>query len=224
MTPSVSSPAKLIYLVGCGGHGRVVLDTLLTCGTPVEGIIDAGLARGARVVGVAVLGGDECLAQLEPKAAALCIGVGVMPGKGRRAELFASLQNRGFEFVAVAHPSAVIAARTRLGAGVQVLAGAVLQTGVSLGDNVIVNTRASVDHDCVIERDVMIGPGAVLCGEVGVAQAAYIGAGAVLMPGVRVGAQAVIGAGSVVTGNVPAGATLVGNPARDSRLAERRDA
>ena len=41
------------------------------------------------------------------------------------------------------------------------LAGVVLQTGVTLGDNVIVNTRASVDHDCVIERDVMIGPGAV---------------------------------------------------------------
>jgi sugar O-acyltransferase (sialic acid O-acetyltransferase NeuD family) len=224
MTPSASRTDKLIYLIGCGGHGRVVLDTLLTCGTPIEGIIDARLARGARLEGVAVLGGDECLAQLDPQAAALCIGVGVMPGMGRRAELFSSLKDRGFEFVAVAHPSAVIAARTRLGAGVQVLAGAVLQTGVSLGDNVIVNTRASVDHDCVIERDVMIGPAAVLCGEVSVGPAVYVGAGAVLMPGVRVGARAVIGAGSVVTGNVPAGATLVGNPARESWPAGRHDA
>jgi UDP-perosamine 4-acetyltransferase len=220
MSPSVSRSEKPIYLVGCGGHGRVVLDTLLACGTPVAGIIDAGLAPGARVEGVAVLGGDECLAALDPKVAALCIGVGVMPAKGRRAELFSNLQNVGLEFVAVAHPSAVIASRTRFGAGVQVLAGAVLQTGVSLGDNVIVNTRASVDHDCVIERHVMIGPGAVLCGEVCVAAAAYVGAGAVLMPGVQVGAQAVIGAGSVVTGNVPGGATVVGNPARRSSPAE----
>ena len=224
MTRSVSRTEKAIYLVGCGGHGRVVLDTLLTCGTPVAGIIDAGLAPGVRVVGVAVLGGDEYLAALDPKAAAVCIGVGVMPGKGRRAELFSSLQNGGFEFVAVAHPVAVIASRTRFGAGVQVLAGVVLQTGVTLGDNVIVNTRASVDHDCVIERDVMIGPGAVLCGEVRVAAAAYVGAGAVLMPGVQVGAQAVIGAGSVVTGNVAGGATVVGNPARGSRPTEGRHA
>jgi sugar O-acyltransferase (sialic acid O-acetyltransferase NeuD family) len=216
MTPSVSRNEKSIYLVGCGGHGRVVLDTLLTCGTPVAGIIDAALALGTRVYGIAVLGGDERLAALDPKAAAVCIGVGVMPGSGRRAELFDSLQNGGFEFVAVAHPSAIIASRIRFGAGVQVLAGAVLQTGVSLADNVIVNTRASVDHDCVLGRDVMIGPGAVLCGEVSVAAAAYVGAGAVLMPGVQVGAHAVIGAGSVVTSDVPGGATVVGNPARGS--------
>lgn len=224
MTPSVSRTDKPIYLVGCGGHGRVVLDALLRCGTSVAGIIDPGLTPGACVDGVVVLGGDECLAALDPKAAALCIGVGVMPGKGRRAELFSSLQNRGFELVAVAHPSAIIASRHRFGAGVQLLAGVVLQTGVSLGDNVIVNTRASVDHDCVIERHVMIGPGAVLCGEVSVAPAAYIGAAAVLLPGVRVGPQAVIGAGSVVTDSVAAGATVVGNPARACPSADGRHA
>lgn len=224
MTPSVSRTEKTLYLVGCGGHGRVVLDTLLACGTPVAGIIDAGLRAATRVGGVTVLGGDECLAALDPQVASVCIGVGVMPGNGRRAVLFSSLESRGFEFAAVTHPSAVIASGIRFGRGVQVLAGAVLQTGVSMGDNVIVNTRAGVDHDCVIGGDVMIGPGAVLCGEVSVAAGAYIGAGAVLMPGVQVGAQAVVGAGSVVTANVPAGATVVGNPARVSPRAEHRHA
>jgi sugar O-acyltransferase (sialic acid O-acetyltransferase NeuD family) len=214
MTPSNSNPQRALYLLGCGGHGRVVLDCLKACGLSVRGIIDSALTRGALIDGVAVEGGDEVLAQLDPGVVALCIGVGSMPGKPRRAELFAACRERGFEVLSLLHPSAVIAPRHVFGAGVQVLAGAVLQTGVQLGDNVIVNTRASIDHDCVIANDVMIGPGAVLCGQVRLAEAAYVGAGAVILPATHIGVRAVVGAGAVVMRNVAAGTTVAGNPAR----------
>jgi maltose O-acetyltransferase len=45
----------------------------------------------------------------------------------------------------------------------------------------------------------------------------WVGAGALILPGVTVGDDAIIGAGSVVTRDVPAGATVVGNPARQTR-------
>jgi UDP-perosamine 4-acetyltransferase len=190
------------------------LDCLQVCGVPVQGIIDAALPRGALVDGVTVLGGDEQLAQLDARTAALCIGVGMMPGGTRRAELFSACRERGFELLSVMHPSATLAPRRSFGAGVQVMAGAVVQTGVRLEDNVIVNTRASVDHDCSVGGDVMIGPGAVLCGEVHIGAGTYVGAGAVILPGVRIGARAVIGAGSIVTRDVAEGAKVGGNPAR----------
>jgi len=41
-----------MYLLGCGGHGRVLLDTLFVCGVRVAGIIDGGLPRGDNVRGV----------------------------------------------------------------------------------------------------------------------------------------------------------------------------
>jgi len=154
----------------------------------------------------------------------VCIGVGVMPGDTRRAALIETCTRRGFELISVVHPSAIIAPRHEFGVGVQVLAGAVVQGGVRLGDNVIINTRASVDHDCVIGQDVMIGPGAILCGLVSVAAGAYVGAGAVLLPGVRIGARAVVGAGCTVTGDVAGGDTVVGNPARKFDPAETRNA
>ena len=214
MTPLPSSGARPIYLLGCGGHGRVVLDCLQVCGLPVHGILDGALPRGALVDGVAVLGGDEQLGQLDVRTAALCIGVGMMPGSTRRAELFSGCRQRGFELVSVLHPSAVLAPRRSFGAGVQVMAGAVVQTGVRLDDNVIVNTRASVDHDCAVGSDVMIGPGAVLCGEVRIGAGTYVGAGAVILPGMQIGARTVIGAGSVVIRDVGDGVRVGGNPAR----------
>jgi maltose O-acetyltransferase len=45
----------------------------------------------------------------------------------------------------------------------------------------------------------------------------WIGGGAIVLPGVTIGDDAIVGAGSVVTRDVAAGATVVGNPARQTR-------
>jgi sugar O-acyltransferase (sialic acid O-acetyltransferase NeuD family) len=212
-TPSSPKPRQL-FLLGCGGHGRVVLEALRLAGQAVRGILDGGLKPATQIDGVPVLGGDEFLQQLDPASTAVCLGVGVMPGNVRRAQLFRSCRERGFEIVSVVHPAAIVSPQRQFGVGVQVLAAAVLQVAVRLGDNVVINTAASVDHDCVIDADAMIGPGAVLCGDVHVGGGAYVGAGAIVLPGVRIGAGAVVGAGSTVIKPVAAGATVLGNPAR----------
>lgn len=213
MTPS-SPSARQLFLLGCGGHGRVVLEALQLSGHSVRGILDGALKRDTQIDGVPVLGGDEYLERLDPASTCICLGVGVMPGNVRRAQLFRSCRERGFEIASVLHPAAIVSPQRRLGVGVQVLAAAVLQVAVRLGDNVVINTAASVDHDCVIDADAMIGPGAVLCGEVHVGSGAYVGAGAIVLPGVRIGAGAVVGAGSTVIKAVAAGETVLGNPAR----------
>jgi sugar O-acyltransferase (sialic acid O-acetyltransferase NeuD family) len=214
MTPSASNDVRAVYLIGCGGHGRVVLECLLLCKQQVRGILDEALPRGSLVQGIPVLGGDAQLADLDRRSSLVCIGVGVMPGDQRRAALFEDCRRRGLEFASVTHPSAVLSPQHQRAEGVQVLAGAVVQAGTRLGDDAIINTGACVDHDCTIGRGVMIGPGAILCGEVRIEAQAYIGAGAVVLPGVRVGAGAVIGAGSVVVCDVGDGLTFAGNPAR----------
>jgi UDP-3-O-[3-hydroxymyristoyl] glucosamine N-acyltransferase len=44
----------------------------------------------------------------------------------------------------------------------------------------IVNTGATIDHDCQIADGVHIGPGSHLCGHVGIGSATLIGAGTTL--------------------------------------------
>ena len=75
----------------------------------------------------------------------------------------------------------------------------------------IVNTGATVDHDCELQDYVHISPNATLCGNVFVGEGTHIGAGSVVLPGVKIGKWSVIGAGSVVAKDIPDRMLAVGN-------------
>lgn len=141
------------------------------------------------------------------------VAIGGARGRDRLARM-EQLSTRGFAVPEIIHPRAFVAADVRRGQGCQILALAAVCTCAVLGRGVIVNTRASVDHDCVIGDGAHIGPGAVLTGEVYVEAGAFIGAGAVVLPGRRIGADALVGAGAVVTRDVAAAGVVAGNPAR----------
>ncbi len=92
--------------------------------------------------------------------------------------------------------------------------GVIVQADARLGRHVIVNTAATVDHDCVLGDFAHIAPGVVLCGAVQVGEGTLVGAGSVIAPNLTIGANCLIAAGSVVTTHLPDGATVRGNPAR----------
>lgn len=142
-----------------------------------------------------------------------CIAIGGAFGRDR-LERMRWLRNRGYTPHTAIHPTSFIAKDATVGDGCQVLAMSAVCTGARLGEAVIVNTKASVDHDCVISSGAHIAPGATLAGEVTVGEFAFVGAGAIILPRVRIGANAIVGAGAVVTRDVPAGETVIGNPAR----------
>jgi sugar O-acyltransferase (sialic acid O-acetyltransferase NeuD family) len=146
-----------------------------------------------------------------PFGFAVCIG---NPHGRRRLELARQLSEIGGVPLTLVHPSATIARDCILGAGSQIMAGAVLQPRVVLGAQCIVNTRAGVDHECTLGDGVEIGPGATLCGAIQLEAAAWVAAGATVLPRCRIGADAVVGAGSLVRHDVADRVTVVGVPAQ----------
>jgi acyl-[acyl carrier protein]--UDP-N-acetylglucosamine O-acyltransferase len=82
------------------------------------------------------------------------------------------------------------------------MAGAVIQPGTYIGENSIVNTSVSVDHDCIIGQHVHIAPGSTVCGGVRIEDNVYIGSGAVIVQGVRIAPYIFIKAGTIVTRDV----------------------
>lgn len=214
MLPTRSWMSKKIYLVGCGGHGRVVLDALLAAGMSVAGIADPALMKADSVFGIPVMGGNELLDGLDPATALLANGLGANPDVSLRRKFFEDLVARGFSFARLVHPSVVTGRDCTFGDGSQVMAGVVLQYGVVVGVNAVINTRASVDHGCEISAHAFVSPGAVLTGNVSIGDSAFIGAGAVVLPGVKVGARSIVGAGAMVHKDVPEGWMVAGNPAK----------
>jgi UDP-perosamine 4-acetyltransferase len=194
----------------------VLLALAQAAGMQVAGVCDPGLAKeGARDWrGIPVVGDDDALARHSPQEFGLVIGVGQIVGGTRRSEIAARLQVMGYSFPPMLHPTAWIAEDVELGSGVQVMAGAVIQPGSRIGNHTIVNTRASVDHDCIVGANVHIAPAATLCGGVSIGNRAFIGSGAIIAQGIRVGAGGIVGAGVALVRDLDENRKIVGAPSR----------
>jgi UDP-perosamine 4-acetyltransferase len=200
-----------IVILGAGGHAKVVIELIRETGGVIAGLTDSNPAPRS-VLGVAVVGDDTALPRL------LADGVRhafVAIGDNRaRAAAAQAATGLGLVLVNAVSPRASVSGSARLGRGVAVMAGAVINAETVIDDLAIVNSGAVVDHDCRLGRGCHVGPGAVLAGGVTVGAGALIGAGASVTPGRSVGAGAVVGAGACVVEDVEPGAVAVGVPAR----------
>lgn len=204
-----------LIILGAGGHAKVLLDVANCIGLSVRGVIDPRFTGAEETwCGVPILGTEDATVwAYPPETVGLVNGIGSVGVPAGRRAVFEALKQGGYTFVTMIHPSAVVARDVVIGEGVQVMAGAVIQTGVRLSDNVIVNSRALVDHDCQIDGHTHIAPGACLSGGVSVGTTSHIGVGAVVIQGVRIGDHSVVGAGAVVLKDVAAHTVVAGVPA-----------
>lgn len=200
---------RQIVVIGAGGHARVVIDVLRQANVSFLGIVDPKLGMGEVFAGLSVLGNDAFLDDLDPSGVLLANGIGSMPGVETRWKIQEDLGRKGFEFVNVIHPSAIISSDVDLAEGVQIMAGTILQPGVSIGRGSIVNTASSIDHDCVIGANCHIAPGVTLSGDIKIYDNSHIGTGASIIQGVTIGKNSVVAAGSVVFHSLDIGTKLV---------------
>lgn len=205
-----------VLIVGAGGHARVLLDSLRRKGVSVAGFLAAeSSSHGSLIAGVPVIGGDDRLAGFPAATVVLANGIGSVDVPERRREAFERLTGAGYNFLRIVDPAAFVGGDVELDDGVQVLAGAIVQTGARLGRNVVVNTGAIVEHDCVVDAHCHIATGACLGGAVVVETGCHVGSGATVIQGIRIGAGALIASGAVVAQDVAPGARVRGIPARD---------
>ncbi len=191
-------------MIGGGGHAKVVIDAIRLEGKfNIRGIIDPKLPKGTRVEEIEVLGGDELLEGLYAAGMRHAfIGVGTIGNYETKITITQQLKMIGYTMPVVCHPSSTIASSADLVEGTFVAGGAVINSGVTIGKHAIINTRASIDHDCHIGDYTHIAPGAVLCGEVTVGEQVHIGAGAIVVQGVKIKDKAFVKAASRVAKDI----------------------
>jgi acetyltransferase-like isoleucine patch superfamily enzyme len=95
--------------------------------------------------------------------------------------------------------------------------GAVVGPYAALGPGCIVNTGATIDHDCRLGDFAHVAPGCNLAGSVTVGDGAFLGVGSAVIPGVTIGQWATVGAGAVLIRDVEPQHTVVGVPAQRVR-------
>lgn len=131
-----------------------------------------------------------------------------------RLSIHEDLKARGLRPFTAVHERAFVAVGAEVGEGSMVFAMSAVCADARIGRCCIINTRASVDHESVLEDGVSVAPGVIITGLVHVERYADIYAGAIILPRLRIGEGAVVGAGAVVRDHVAPYTLVAGNPAR----------
>jgi sugar O-acyltransferase (sialic acid O-acetyltransferase NeuD family) len=155
---------KDFILLGAGGHAKVVMDIIQDHRYHIRGVCDPILYKKkvSKWRGLKVLGDDSFVKKLDPKEIFLANGVGITRSNKIREEIYDEFTKLGFVFPCLVHHSAWISPSARAANGVQIMAGAIIQADVMIGENSIVNTGAKVDHDSIVGAHSHIAPGLLL--------------------------------------------------------------
>lgn len=197
-------------LVGASGHGKVVADMALLSGEWQEiAFLDDNPQIEAEF-GLQVVGKTTDA----PQYANDYIMVVTIGNNVVRARIMEDFLEKGIRFATIIHPSAIIGNDVDIGAGSVVMGNAVINCCTKIGKGSIINTSATVDHDCVINDYVHCSPGVHVAGKVQVGDRTWLGIGSIVINNVSISSDCVIGAGAVVTKSISKPGRYIGVPAR----------
>lgn len=191
---------KKAYIFGKGGHAHVIASFLTADVT----FVVTGAAPGG-----SDLPEEDFFTRNPPGD--VYIGIG---DNAARSRIFNRLMGLGRTPATCVAPGAFIARDAALGAGALVCAGAVIGARASLGDNTIVNTLSSVDHDGVLGDHSSVTVGVTFGGNVRTGVNCFFGLKSAVLPGIVIGDNVQVAAGSLVTKPVPDNVMVGGSPAR----------
>jgi sugar O-acyltransferase (sialic acid O-acetyltransferase NeuD family) len=209
---------KVIFW-GATGQARMLQECLGHQGYEVVALVEGSPSVDSPFPGVPIYRGREGFEQWfaeTPDAAEHSFVVAIGGPRGQdRILLHDYLASRGLKPISAVHPTAYVAQSAFFGEGAQILPRAIVCVNVIAGKSCIINTGASVDHECRLGDGVHLCPGVRLAGCVEIGDFATLYTGAIVIPRIKIGEGAVVGAGAVVIRDVPPHTVVVGNPARE---------
>lgn len=207
---------KNLYIVGAGGCGREVLQTIKDINRiqgprwNIMGFLDdtedplAGKACDYGVVGTIV--------DYQPKENdVLAMAVADPKGKRKLAEM---LLARGAVFENIVHPGAGISEFVEMGIGNVLYSGLTVSSNTKIG-NFTTLLGSPLGHDIQIGDYSTISAICNITGHVKIGEGVFIGGSCAIVPGTVIEDNAYVGMGSVVLRRVRAGKKVFGNPARE---------
>ena len=188
-----------IVLIGGGGHCKSVIDVIEQENRfYIAGIIDQPQMLGSKILNYEVIGCDDDLQELAKEIKYAVISVGQIKSPKLRIKLFELAKKHGFLLPTIISPRAYVSKHASIDEGAMVFHDALINAGVKIGKNCIINTKALIEHDSLIGDNCHISTGAIVNGGVKVGENCFIGSNAVTREYIEISENSFIKAGSVV--------------------------
>lgn len=199
------------FILGAGGHGKVVADTAYLLGWKNIRFLDDRWPNIKKNGDWKVVGKINDIFNFDIAEAKAFVAIG---DNKTRMKIFKNLVEANVDLPSLIHPAAVVSPSVGIGMGTLVCAGAIINAGSFIGSASICNSGAIVEHDCSVGDGVHICPGVTIAGNVKIKNNSWVGMGSSILQGICVGTGAIVGAGAVVINNIENNCTVVGVPAK----------
>jgi len=211
-----------VLIVGSSGHSKVIIDIFEKEGKyKIIGLLDAYRNVGEKTLGYKVVGKENNLPDLlnEHPNTKIFIAIGDNWIRQKvKEKILAIIPN--IDFATTIHPSAQIGKNVIIGKGVAIMAGAIINSDTQIGDFTIINTKASIDHDCKMFNFSSLAPNSTTGGNVLIGEYSAISISATIKHGISIGKHTVIGAGALLMNDCGDNLIMYGIPAKKIRTRE----
>jgi sugar O-acyltransferase (sialic acid O-acetyltransferase NeuD family) len=196
---------KPIYLIGAGGHCKVLVDILHLRGATIAGYYDFKTSAWLKELGIHKIKDEDSLNKLCKEKHQLCVaflGRNIEDLKRRYVQMH-ECQKRGASFPAIIHPHSIISPKAVIGQGVQILAGSIVNACAVIKEGAVLNTASIVEHDAIIGPGSHLAPRATVLGAASVGDNSFVGSGSVIIQGRHVKKESFLKAGLIYSeGNI----------------------
>ena len=190
---------KEIILIGGGGHCKSVVDVIeQESQFVIAGIVEKPELFGKKILGYPVIGNDSDLESLAKKYTFANVTVGQIRSPDVRIKLFDLAKQAGFILPKIVYPSAYVSQHAVMGEGTVIMHDALINSGVTIDCNCIINSKALIEHDCKISKNCHISTNVLVNGNVNIEEECFIGSGAVINNSITIKKNSFIKAGSLV--------------------------
>ena len=189
---------KKLAIIGAGGHGKVVGEIALLNKYKIIHFFDDEIEK-IKDFPFTISGNLDYLVNHLKDYDSFFVAIGDNQKRYNKLEW---LKKQKKNIINLIHPKSTISKFSSLGLGISVMANAVINPGTFIKEGVIINSSASIDHDCVIECFSHISPNCSLSGNVRVGKFTHLGTGTSVHPGINIGNNVKTAVGSKVYKNI----------------------
>lgn len=200
-----------VYIIGCGGNSKVVIDICELCGYKILGIFDD--KNNGNYIGYKqykIIGKISDI----PKYGNINI-INSIGNNNIRKKIYDSLIDHKLNWINCIHPNAYIVGNVKMGIGNIICYGAFINSDAIIGNFNLVNTYAIIEHDCSIGNFNHLAPRSTLCGGITIVDLNLIGASSTIIPCKKIGSNNIIGALSVIICDFYDNNLIVGIPGKN---------